>query len=63
MNRKKRRELGFGGMTVERIIERLETIAPILWEPETPEGVRRGWAICPCCGKRNLEVVIEGESV
>ena len=60
MNREQRRKLGFRGMTPEEIIERLEQLGPILWEPETPDGARRGWAICPCCGERTLEIEFVG---
>ena len=57
MNREQRRKLGFRGMTAEEIIDVLEANGGILWEPETSGGSRRGWAICPCCGKRELEVI------
>jgi hypothetical protein len=41
----------------EALIKTLEYLGPILWEPGK-EG-RVGWAICPCCGKRNLKVEIK----
>jgi hypothetical protein len=46
-------------MTTEQLVAALEKAGPILWEPGY-EG-RRGWAICPCCGKRELQVVISDE--
>ena len=62
MNRKERRRLSLTGMTHEQIIARLEELGPILWDPDSPEGYRRGWAICPCCGQRTLEVLFELEA-
>jgi len=56
MNRKERRKRGLRGTTPEQLIERLEQLGPILWEPDTPDGIRRGWAICRCCGERTLEI-------
>jgi hypothetical protein len=38
--------------TREEWIARLERLGPILWE-EGQEGVA-GWAVCPCCRKREL---------
>jgi hypothetical protein len=40
----------------EALLKALESLGPILWE-EGHEG-RLGWAICPCCGKRDLRVEI-----
>jgi hypothetical protein len=40
----------------DAVLKALESLGPILWE-EGQEG-RIGWAICPCCGKRDLRVQI-----
>jgi hypothetical protein len=45
----------------EALLAALERLGPILWE-EGQEG-RIGWAICPCCGKRDLRVEIAKVSV
>ena len=44
--------------SVSIVIEQLERLGPILWEPNPPEGWKVGWAICPCCHERNLRVSI-----
>jgi len=57
MNRKQRRSRGRARkLTAEQIVAMLEQRGGILWEPGQ-EG-RRGWAICPCCGKRELLVEV-----
>jgi len=46
--------------TIEQVLDYFETRGGILWEPGK-EG-RVGWAVCPCCGKRELEIIVpEGE--
>ncbi len=40
----------------KQLIEVLERPGPILWEPNPTPGRREGWAICPCCGNRELWV-------
>jgi hypothetical protein len=62
MNRKQRRALGMRGeWTADKLIEALERLGPILWEPEPRSGRREGWAICPCCGERELWVSVPTE--
>jgi hypothetical protein len=57
VNRKQRRALGFRReWTAAEFIEALERLGPILWEPDSSPGRFEGWAICPCCGQRNLWV-------
>lgn len=43
-------------MTAGQLIAILERRGPILWEAKAPEGRRQGWAVCPCCDKRELWV-------
>lgn len=43
----------------EEVIEYLKKNGGILWEPGK-EG-REGWAICPCCGERELHVILVAE--
>ena len=40
----------------KQLIEALERPGPILWESNPTPGRREGWAICPCCGNRELWV-------
>lgn len=61
MNRKERRKLGLTGLTAEQIVERLERRGAILWEPDPQPGRREGWAVCPCCGERNLWISVPVE--
>ena len=57
MNREQRRALVRQGYSEATPIDvaALERAGGILWEPGK-EGVE-GWAVCPCCGERELHVV------
>lgn len=62
MNRAQRRallRLGYGEVGTRHLAS-LERAGGILWEPGK-EGVE-GWAICPCCGERQLHVVIDRDA-
>jgi len=50
---------GFAPVPAE-FIAYLEANGGILWEPGK-EG-REGWAICPCCGERELYIVFVSEA-
>ena len=43
----------------DSVIEYLKAQGGILWEPGKED--REGWAICPCCGRRELHIVVEDE--
>lgn len=63
MNREQRRRLQRAGYVVPRhneVLAQLEQQGGILWEPGR-EGVE-GWAICPCCGERQLQVVVDKDA-
>ena len=58
-----RRAIGYrGNLSVGEIIAALERPGPILWEAHPHQGRREGWAVCPCCGERNLRVLIAVEA-
>lgn len=61
MNRAQRRKLGLKGTTPAQLIQGLERLGPILWEPDPQPGRREGWAVCPCCGDRELWVSVPVE--
>lgn len=46
-------------MTFEEMLAYLEAHGGVLWEPGK-EGLV-GWAICPCCGKRELRIELVDE--
>jgi hypothetical protein len=51
-------------MSPAKTIRKLEKRGKILWEqPRQVDGKWRtkGWAICPCCNKRELEIDAPGE--
>jgi hypothetical protein len=58
MNRRTRRAIRLHRLTTEELVRRLERLGPILWEPMPQAGRREGWAICPCCGNRDLFISV-----
>jgi len=63
MNREQRRALlraGYVAASPPDLLASLERQGGILWEPGR-EGIE-GWAICPCCGERQLHVVVDKDS-
>ncbi len=56
MNREQRRALVRQGYAEATSVDvaALERAGGILWEPGK-EGIE-GWAVCPCCGERQLHV-------
>jgi len=64
MNREQRRALlraGYRDLSdPSTVVAALERRGGILWE-QGREGIE-GWAICPCCGERQLHVVVDKDS-